>query len=161
MTKNNKRNRQYTNKFKKRKFCSLECSRKYTSKTKTKINYCTQCDIKIGKKSATCRTCFNIANNSINERTLGSFIMGEKYLSSKCQSIRKDARMKMKKWFPVNDRRCKFCNHDEFKEVLEVHHLKGILQFDDNVKIKDINSKENMIWICPSHHAMLEKGLMT
>lgn len=147
-------------KFKKRKFCSLECSRNYTSKTKSKFNYCVKCNIKVRKESTLCRTCFNITNNPINERTLKSFIGGEKYLSTKCQSIRKDARKKMQKWFPIDIRKCKYCNNDDFKEVLEVHHIKGILQFDYNTKIKEINNIDNMIWVCPSHHSMIEKGLL-
>ena len=27
-------------------------------------------------------------------------------------------------------------------------------------KIKEINNIDNMIWVCPSHHAMIEKGLL-
>lgn len=146
-------------KFKFRKFCSLQCSRENTSKNK-KIYICESCGGKRDKASCLCRICFNIENNPINERVLGSFIEGHKYLSSKCQNIRKNARMKMQKWFPIETRSCKYCNGDEFKNVLEVHHIKNILSFSLETKIKEINSIDNMIWVCPSHHAMVEKGLL-
>ena len=146
-------------KFKKRKFCSLKCSRENTSKNK-KNHTCYSCGDKRDKNSELCRKCFNIINNPINEKTLGSFIQGEKYLSSKCQSIRKDARVKMEKWFPIETRECKYCKTKEFKDVLEVHHLKNILSFSLETKIKEINNIDNMIWVCPSHHAMIEKGLL-
>ena len=45
-------------------------------------------------------------------------------------------------------------------KILEVHHLKGILQFDEDTLIKEINSEDNLVWLCPNHHAMLEKGLI-
>ena len=147
-------------KFLNRKFCSLTCSRNYITRTRTKLTKCKECKVKINNKSTLCRTCFNIKNNPINEKTLGDFIQGEKYLSSKCQGIRKDARMKMQKWFPLENRKCKYCLDDEFKQVLEVHHIKGILTFDIDTKIKHINNIDNLIWVCPSHHAMLEKGLL-
>lgn len=53
-----------------------------------------------------------------------------------------------------------YCHNHEFDEILEVHHLKGILQFDEDTLIKEINSEDNLVWLCPNHHAMLEKGLI-
>lgn len=144
----------------KRKFCSLECSREQTIRTKKIIRICIECGRTRSKNSEKCRSCYNKENVSIGERTLGSYVDGEKYLTSKCQNIRRDARIKMEKEYPFEIRKCKYCNNDEFKEVLEVHHIKGILKFELSVKIKETNSLENMIWVCPSHHAMLEKGLL-
>ena len=66
----------------------------------------------------------------------------------------------MEKWFPIETRECKYCKNNEFKDVLEVHHLKNILSFSLETKIKEINNIDNMIWVCLSHHAMIEKGLL-
>ena len=43
---------------------------------------------------------------------------------------------------------------------MEVHHLKGILEFSDDTKIGEINHPSNLIWLCPNHHIMLEKGMI-
>ena len=56
-------------KFKKRKFCSLKCSRENTSKNK-KNHTCYSCGDKRDKNSELCRKCFNIINNPINEKTV-------------------------------------------------------------------------------------------
>ena len=49
----------------------------------------------------------------------------------------------------------------DYYEILEVHHIKGILQFDQNTLISEINKISNLVWLCPNCHAMLEKGLLT
>lgn len=49
----------------------------------------------------------------------------------------------------------------EFDAILEVHHLKGILEFDEDTLIKEINNENNLVWLCPNHHIMLEKGLIS
>ena len=55
---------------------------------------------------------------------------------------------------------CAYCHNHEFDDILEVHHIKGILTFDMSTKLKDINCDENLVWLCPNHHAMLERGLI-
>lgn len=36
---------------------------------------------------------------------------------------------------------------------------KGILEFDEDTLIKEINNENNLV--CPNHHIMLEKGLIS
>lgn len=56
---------------------------------------------------------------------------------------------------------CQYCHNHEFDAILEVHHLKGILEFDEDTLIKEINNENNLVWLCPNHHIMLEKGLIS
>lgn len=95
----------------------------------------------------------------IKERTLGSFIDGHKYLSTKCNEIRKDARRIIEE--SKREKVCAYCHNHEFDDILEVHHIKGILQFDRNATIGEINDEDNLVWLCPNHHKMLEMGLIT
>ena len=37
---------------------------------------------------------------------------------------------------------------------------KGILEFDRNATIGEINHEDNLVWLCPNHHKMLEMGLI-
>ena len=55
---------------------------------------------------------------------------------------------------------CEYCHNHEFDEILEVHHIKGILEFDSTAKVKEINDLKNLVWLCPNHHRMLELGLI-
>lgn len=84
---------------------------------------------------------------------------GQKYLSSKCQEIRTNARKVLE--HSNREKVCQYCHNHEFDEILEVHHLKGILKFDENSLIKEINDENNLVWLCPNHHIMLEKGLIS
>lgn len=97
-------------------------------------------------------------NRQIKEKTLGDFVDGEKYLVSKCNSIRKDARRTIEE--SGREKVCAYCHNHEFDDILEVHHLKGILEFDSTAKIKEINEDSNLVWLCPNHHKMLEMGLI-
>ena len=46
--------------------------------------------------------------------------------------------------------KCEVCGFDEFKAILEVHHIDG------NRKNNEI---DNLIILCPNHHAMLTRGV--
>lgn len=35
------------------------------------------------------------------------------------------------------------------------------LKFDEDTLIKEINNENNLVWLCPNHHIMLEKGLIS
>jgi len=34
------------------------------------------------------------------------------------------------------------------------------LEFDKNATIEEINNINNIVWLCPNHHRMLELGLI-
>lgn len=130
------------------------------------------CPICGGEKSIKAKTCIKcmdrttggnstenrMRKSTIGEKTLGYYISGQKYLTSKCTEIRKNARKIL-----INSSRekvCAYCKNHEFDEILEVHHIKGILEFSEDTLISEINNENNLVWLCPNHHAMLEKGLI-
>lgn len=96
---------------------------------------------------------------NIKNRTLGSFIDGHKYLAIKCSDIRKDARRTIEE--SNKEKVCAYCHNHDFDQILEVHHIKGILEFDSSTTIGDVNDINNLVWLCPNHHKMLEMGLIT
>ena len=110
--------------------------------------------------SELCRNCRNKARrNNIKHRTLGSYIDGHKYLSTKCSDIRRDARKTIEE--SDKEKVCAYCHNHDFDQILEVHHLKGILEFDSSATIGEVNDIDNLVWLCPNHHQMLELGLIT
>ena len=94
-----------------------------------------------------------------DENKIGYYTSGQKYLSSKCQEIRTNARRVLES--SEREKVCQYCHNHEFDAILEVHHLKGILEFDEDTLIKEINNENNLVWLCPNHHIMLEKGLIS
>ena len=120
---------------------------------------CPICGREKWTKSELCKTCNNEKRrNNIKERTLGSYIDGKKYLTTKCGDIRKDARRTIEE--SKKEKVCAYCHNHEFDDILEVHHLKGILEFDKSATIGEINNENNLVWLCPNHHKMLEMGLI-
>ena len=167
---------------KRKKFCNLSCAASFNNKGKVKnpsgnnglVPVLKEKDEKILKQSDIAKIC-PICGNSKNYRakickdcyhsqidignnTLGFYIADKKYLTSKCQEIRRHARKIIEK--SPRDKVCAYCKDIQFNEILEVHHIKGILEFSQDTLLKDINNEDNLIWLCPNHHAMLEKNLI-
>jgi hypothetical protein len=155
-------------------FCNHSCAASYNNssrnsdisweynengKTKRGYNICPVCGNKKYYTSEMCQKCRNKEKKQIQNFTLGHYIDGKTHLATKCNEIRKDARRKLEE--SNIEKVCAFCKNHEFDEILEAHHLKGILEHDSNVLIKEINDISNLVWLCPNHHAMLEKGLIT
>lgn len=113
-----------------------------------------------GKKDSgakVCRNCYK-AEVGVENKTLGYFTGDKKYLTSKCQNIRRHARSTIEN---SNKERCYvYCKDHILDPILEVHHLKGILEFSEETLIKEINDLSNLIWLCPNDHALLEKELI-
>lgn len=127
--------------------------------TKSYYDKCPVCGKRKYHTSDLCSECRNKEKrNNIKEQTLGYYIDGQKYLATKCNDIRKDA----KRTLEESDREkvCEYCHNHEFDSILEVHHIKGILEFDSTAKVKEINDLKNLVWLCPNHHRMLELGLI-
>lgn len=150
-------------------FCSKSCSakynnRKYPKREKTSTEEkCPICGEKKSRCSAMCNDCRKKEKtNFVRSKELGYYIGYEKkytYVTRRCTEIRKDARKFMDENKDV-EKVCAYCHNHEFDDILEVHHIKGITEFEPHTLISEINSKENLVWLCPNHHKMVEKGLI-
>lgn len=124
---------------------------------------CPICGNKKYYSSKLCKKCANEKKYKLREKKLGDFIgysARTTYLTHKCSDIRKDARKFMENE-SKQEKVCAYCKNHEYDEILEVHHLKSILEFSPETKISEINSEKNLVWLCPNHHRMIEKGLIT
>lgn len=146
---------------KRKYFCNSSCAgtfnNKGTIKNKRNIdNYCI-CGNTKKKKNNFCKNCSTYINRT--ERTIGDIInKNVSYASVKYNRIRELAR-----WFlKLNkiEKTCKLCDHRMFDNVVETCHIKPITSFSNDTKLSIVNSLDNLIYLCPSHHAMLDKGLI-
>jgi hypothetical protein len=55
------------------------------------------------------------------------------------------------------NRICKICGYDKH---IQVCHIKSVSSFNDNDLITKINSKDNLIGLCPNHHWEYDNGLL-
>ena len=150
-------------------FCSGSCAAKYNNReypkrAKTSIaEICPVCGGKKSCSSAMCKDCRKKEKpNYVQSKELGYYIGYDKklsYVTKRCTEIRKDARRVMEECKEV-EKVCAYCHNHDFDNILEVHHIKGITKFDPHTKVAEINAKENLVWLCPNHHRMLEMGLI-
>lgn len=53
---------------------------------------------------------------------------------------------------------CYFC---DYSKHIEVAHIKSVQSFDENNLIGSINSIENLVALCPTHHWEYDNGLLS
>lgn len=68
-------------------------------------------------------------------------------------SIRRLARVFMLE--TKQEKKCEICGFDDYVELC---HIKAIKDFDKNTKIRDVNSLNNLVYLCPNHHKLLDMG---
>ena len=143
----------------KNKFCSRSCSAKlnnnrYPKRTSTKILIC-KCGSKKDPKAETCQKCFSY------DRHLGQLERTKADATSKGASRTKFAQIRDIAHKVLHlEKREKACKVCKFDVIVEVCHIKSIASFPDHTLVKEINSPDNLVYLCPNHHAMLDKGLM-
>lgn len=141
----------------KHNYCSHSCAAKSTNKLRTSNpkTICS-CGNRKDRKAKFCQKCKNL--NEF-ERVQNSEI--SKYI------LKGNARIKyspIRKWAKIASnfynlsKECSICS---FSIHTEVCHIKPISSFSENQLMKEVNSKENLIRLCPNHHYMLDKGLIS
>lgn len=73
--------------------------------------------------------------------------------NTKATSIRRLARVFMAE--TKIEKKCKICGFDDYVELC---HIKPIKDFDKEAKIKEVNSLDNLVYLCPNHHKLLDIG---
>ena len=62
------------------------------------------------------------------------------------------------KYFILNpEPKCIICGYNKH---VEIAHIKAVSDFDDSVKIKEINDISNLMALCPNHHWEYDHGLL-
>lgn len=92
---------------------------------------------------------------TILEKTKGELFRNRKNWQSARSAIQKSAR-----WFyrqEVEQPKCAVCGYDKH---VEVAHIKGVSEFEDEAKVREINSIDNLIGLCPNHHWEYDNGIL-
>lgn len=98
---------------------------------------------------------------NINKQTLiDNMTKGELFNNRKNWQSARSAIQKMAKkvyFSNHNNPKCHICGYDKH---VEVAHLKSVSSFTDDIKIKEINSIDNLIGLCPNHHWEYDNGIL-
>ncbi len=148
------------------KYCSLSCSAKSTNKLypkrKTK-KLCIICNKPVlNYRTPRCKEhqeeYLQTKFDYIKELTLKDYwdkkSLSGLHQSSKNVHIRALARSNFKH---LIKKPCANCGYDKHVELC---HIKPIREFDESSKIKDVNSNENLIQLCPNCHWEFDNSLL-
>jgi len=127
---------------------------------KTKDGVCS-CGKQMWRQSAQCSECrLNAMKDKATEdylaKTFGDFkkaannVSHTYYIYIRAGSRRLAKRRGMEKV-------CKVCGYDTYTELC---HIKDISKFPDEATMAEINSPENLVYLCPNHHKELHLGVL-
>jgi DNA-directed RNA polymerase subunit RPC12/RpoP len=139
-------------------FCSRSCAatfnnKKFPKRKRTRNYKCPKCGSSISFGSIQCQQCKRAEDiERIQDTPISQhFLNGtSRYKHTRIRAI---AKRFMQFW--KVPKKCHFC---DFDYVLHVAHIKPISSFSKDSLIKEVNSKENLTYLCPNHHALLDHG---
>ena len=135
--------------FTKRQFCNKSCCNK--SRTTTKI--CSNCGCVKTNGAKYCKSCHdNFKKIAVKDRSLGESLSSNR---NKFGQVRGNAVEVMKE--TGLEKKCKICGFDYHVEVC---HIKPISSFPLSTPMREVNSLENLVYLCPNHHIMLDRGMI-
>lgn len=99
----------------------------------------------------------NIATESLLwNKTKGELFEHRKNWQSARSGIQKLAR---ETFFENNKNpKCAICGYSNH---VEVAHIKAVSEFEDTATVREINSMDNLIGLCPNHHWEYDHGILT
>ena len=142
-------------------FCSASCSATFNNKGirrhgKAPDLICPKCNSKKLNYSKLCNKCENERKHqkSLN-RTINEISYDNGVAKTKFVKVRNIAKKLMKRWnIPY---KCYICNYELHVDVC---HIKPISCFNPKTKIKIVNSKNNLVYLCKNHHWEFDNGFL-
>lgn len=141
------------------KFCGRSCAASYNNKIVPKRkpeHKCIDCGKAITANRSRCKEHYLIwaKNKEAKDMTLKEAIYEKHHRSSAFALVRSRARSVAKKY---NMSCCEKCGYDKH---VEVAHIKPISSFSDDIMISAINSRENLMALCPNCHWEYDHNLL-
>tara|TARA_Y100000310_G_scaffold329271_1_gene398786 strand:- start:1056 stop:1445 length:390 start_codon:yes stop_codon:yes gene_type:complete len=90
------------------------------------------------------------------QRPIKDYILENSASRAKYNDIRRDARQTLLK--NNSKKECHIC---DFSFFVEVCHIKPISSFPTTALMGEVNSLTNLVYLCPNHHKMLDKGALS
>lgn len=141
--------------------CSKEQTDEMNQSRKRKLRkhpkrLCSSCGNPVKSKIATlCRSCFIKKKSDITilamKSTISSFLLKEGLAQHKFQLIRAHAQRILN--LSGREKKCEVC---EYKLHVEVCHIKPISSFSEETLMGEVNSLDNLKYLCPNHHWELD-----
>ena len=135
----------------KTKFCGRSCANSYNNRVSPKRkpeHKCLDCGKLINAQRARCKKHYLewLKTKEVKDMTLTEAIYEKHHRSSAYALVRTRARAIAKKLGLDTCEKCGYNKH------IEIAHKKGISTFEGDTLISVINSKENLMALCPNCH---------
>lgn len=139
------------------KFCSRKCSailnNQGAPKRKRKRFFCQICGSEAAYRRKFCETHQPRAALT-SSTTVGNIRQRAKYQTN--ARIRQIARRAYKAYgLPLHCQICGYSTH------VEVCHKHGIAEFPNDTPVSEVNSRENLVCLCPNHHWEFNHGYLS
>ena len=146
-------------KERRKKFCNHSCAAKFNNRKRgfysnNKKEKCI-CGNKKFYTAKVCHRCNVLNTIEKNKKEKIKDFISKGNARVKYSRIRGLASKIMK--FNNIKKECFYCG---FSIVVQVCHIKKISEFSEESLIGEVNSLKNLMYLCPNHHSMLDKGLL-
>jgi len=138
-------------------YCSRSCAAKKNNKDfpkRKEEGLCRGCNCQIPASSTFCKKCY-LERFQVDWDKITYGEVKSQRIYQRNSRVRDLARALVKK--ENLERICENCGYNKHVEVC---HKKGISTFTDDTLISTINSKENLVLLCPNCHWEFDKGLL-
>lgn len=83
-----------------------------------------------------------------------------KELKLRDKTYKSTIRFYARKYFKDNSKDLKECKICKYNLYVELCHMKPVSEYDENSTLGEINSPDNLIYLCPNHHKELDLNLL-
>ena len=101
---------------------------------------CSVCENKLRRERLFNRTLQDIKDSTVNK-------------NNPYHIVRAQARMLLQE--SGREPKCAICG---FSEYVEACHIKAISSFPLDTKVREVNSLNNLVYLCPNHHILFDRG---
>jgi len=144
---------------KSRKFCSRSCNATFNNKKRARIKsekyICPTCGKKKDYRAKLCHICnMKIVYDKAMEKPISDYLKNDNHPRFKHNSVRVWAKKLMK--YRKLKKKC-ICGYDKHVECC---HKKPISEYSLDTPMKVVNSRENLIYLCPNCHWEFDNKLL-
>lgn len=155
-----------------KKFCNQSCSASFNNKfprtrmgkQQEKTYKCRRCgdvivvprgNLSKFPEKISCPACIELNNIDMDLRTKGEVFAGLSNWQSARSTIRKHSAKVMQSLG-----RLKFCQICGYSNHVEICHIKSVSSFPETARFNEINSPNNLVYLCPNHHWEFDNGYL-
>lgn len=146
-----------------RKFCNHSHAARHTNKGRIKIRpypVCSNCGQPKGRKQGTnlCSTCLLLSRIATANNVTKSELYARRgsYQSARSAIRKHAAQVFEQSGLPLV---CFVCGYSTAL-VVEIAHKRAVADFPGSATLEEINAIENLVALCPTHHAEFDLGLL-